>query len=102
MTAKNPVHNLSREEWLEKALGIVFREGAAKLRIDNLVKEVGVTKGSFYWHFKDRQNFVHRLIDHWHERYTLRVSDALDDLEGPAAEKLRKLLGRCRVRLLVL
>ncbi len=61
MSAKNPVKNLSRKEWLEKALSIVSREGAAKLRINNLVAEVGVTKGSFYWHFKDREDFVRSL-----------------------------------------
>ena len=92
MSAKNPVQHLSREEWLEKALNVVSRGGGAKLRINNLVAEVGVTKGSFYWHFKDREDFVHRLIDYWHERYTLRVSDYLDVFEGSAEEKLRKLM----------
>ena len=49
MTAKKPAKALiSREEWLEKALEVVSREGGAKLRINNLVKDVGVTKGSFY------------------------------------------------------
>ncbi len=91
MSAKNPVQHLSREEWLEKALNVVSREGGAKLRINNLVAEVGVSKGSFYWHFKDREDFIRSLIDHWHERYTLRVSDYLDDFEGAAEEKLRKL-----------
>jgi AcrR family transcriptional regulator len=92
MSAKSPVQHLSRGEWLEKALNVVSREGGAKLRINNLVAEVGVTKGSFYWHFKDREDFVRSLIDHWHERYTLRVSDYLDAFEGSAEEKLRKLM----------
>ena len=92
MSAKSPVQHLSREEWLEKALSVVSREGGAKLRINNLVAEVGVTKGSFYWHFKDREDFVLSLIDHWHERYTLRVSDYLDDCAGSAEAKLRTLM----------
>jgi AcrR family transcriptional regulator len=92
MSAKNSVRNLSREDWLEKALNVVSREGGAKLRINNLVTEVGVTKGSFYWHFKDRDDFVRSLIDHWHKRYTLTVSDYLDDFDGSAREKLRKLM----------
>ena len=93
MTAKKPAKALiSREEWLEKALEVVSREGGAKLRINNLVKDVGVTKGSFYWHFKDRGDFVRKLIDFWHERYTLTVSDYLNEYEGTAEEKLRKLM----------
>ena len=92
MTDKNTASTLSREEWLDKALDVVSRVGGAKLRIGNLVKEVGVTKGSFYWHFKNRDDFVCSLIDYWHEHYTLTVSDYLDDYEGSPREKLRKLM----------
>jgi AcrR family transcriptional regulator len=83
---------LSRVEWLENALNAASRTGGAKLRIDSLAKEVGVTKGSFYWHFKNRDDFVRSLIDYWHERYTLKVSDYLDVYEGSAKEKLHKLM----------
>lgn len=79
---------LSREEWLDAALEVVSRQGGAKLRIDALVRQVGVTKGSFYWHFKNRDDFVRCLIDYWHERYTLTVSDHLDRIEGTPHEKL--------------
>jgi AcrR family transcriptional regulator len=88
----NKASTLSRDEWLERALDVVSRGGGAKLRIDNLVKKIGVTKGSFYWHFKNRDDFVRSLINYWHERYTLTVSDYLDDYEGSAKEKLRKLM----------
>ena len=83
---------LDREEWLEHALKVVSRAGGAKLRIDHLVKEVGVTKGSFYWHFKNRDDFVRKLIDYWHARYTLTVSDYLDAYEGSSDDKLRQLM----------
>jgi AcrR family transcriptional regulator len=89
---KTVAGNLGREEWLERALDVVSREGGAKLRIATLVEAVGVTKGSFYWHFKNREDFVRSLIDYWHERYTLTVSDYLDGYEGGAEEKLRKLM----------
>jgi AcrR family transcriptional regulator len=92
MSTKSVVSTLSREQWLEKALNIVSREGGARLRIDTLVREVGVTKGSFYWHFRNRDDFVRSLIDYWHERYTLTVSCYLDEFEGSAEEKLRKLI----------
>ncbi len=84
--------HLCQEEWLERALEVVSGEGGAKLRIATLVEAVGVTKGSFYWHFKSRDDFVRRLIDHWHERYTLTVSSRLDESQASAAEKLRKLM----------
>jgi len=92
MPTKTAVGPLHREQWLEKALTIVSRGGGAKLRIATLVSEVGVTKGSFYWHFKSRADFIRSLIDYWHARYTLTVSDYLDQFEGSAEEKLQKLM----------
>lgn len=92
MVNKSPVRTLNREAWLERALDVVSRVGGAKLRISSLAAAVGVTKGSFYWHFKNREDFVKQLIDYWHERYTLRVSDFLDGFEGTAGEKLEKLM----------
>jgi len=92
MGTGKPAGNLSRDDWLEKALDVVSRAGGARLRIQGLVDEVGVTKGSFYWHFKSREDFILSLIDYWHERYTLTVSNFLDTHEGSAKEKLYTLL----------
>lgn len=92
MNAQTALKTLNRDEWLERALEVVSLAGGAKLRIDNLVKEIGVTKGSFYWHFKNRDDFVHSMIDYWHEHYTLTVSDYLDGIDGSAEEKMRKLM----------
>jgi len=90
--------NLSRDDWLEKALDAVSRAGGARLRIQGLVDEVGVTKGSFYWHFKSREDFILSLIDYWHEAYTLTVSDFLNEYEGSARDKLYRLLNMVFVR----
>jgi AcrR family transcriptional regulator len=84
--------SLSREGWLEAALEVLSQKGGAKLRIDSLVRQVGVTKGSFYWHFKNREDFIHSLIDYWHENYTLNVSSYLDEVEGTPGEKLLLLM----------
>ena len=92
LRARAPNKNLSREEWLERALDAVSRSGGAKLRIERLVAEVGVTSGSFYWHFENRENFVRCLIDYWHESYTLTVSDHLEKADGSHYEKLRMLM----------
>jgi AcrR family transcriptional regulator len=92
MNAQTATRTINREEWLERALDVVSLAGGAKLRIDNLVNEIGVTKGSFYWHFNNRDDFVRSLIDYWHEHYTLTVSDYLDGIDGSAEEKMRKLM----------
>lgn len=70
---KKTNHRLSREEWLRLALEEVSKKGGAKLRIDKLAKSLGVTKGSFYWHFKDRGDFIKSLVQFWGEHTTGQV-----------------------------
>ncbi len=48
----------SRVDWLARAMDVLSREGGARLRINDLCQELGVTKGSFYAHFEDRADFV--------------------------------------------
>ena len=48
---------LTREAWLAKALDILA-ENPEHLRIDELAERLDVSKGSFYWHFKNRSEFV--------------------------------------------
>jgi AcrR family transcriptional regulator len=81
-----------KDEWLKKALEVVARDGGAKLRIDALVKEMGVTKGSFYWHFESRDDFVRALLEYWHEYSTLNVPRGLQELSGSASERLYALI----------
>ena len=51
---KTKPNRLTREEWLQKSLDLLISGRHGKLRIDNITKELNVTKGSFYWHFKNR------------------------------------------------
>jgi AcrR family transcriptional regulator len=73
---------LTRGEFLARALEVLSREGESDLRIDRLVAALGVTKGSFYWHFEDRADFVRRLAEYWERWSTDRVVEELGDVEG--------------------
>lgn len=48
----------SREELLDAALKIIAEHGIDALRIEDVCEKVGVTKGSLYWHFQDRQGLI--------------------------------------------
>ena len=58
---------LDRGNWIESAIDVLAREGVAGLRVEVLAKRCGVTKGSFYWHFKDRQDLLAAILEHWRE-----------------------------------
>lgn len=56
---------LDRAAWIRAALDIVATDGIDGLRVESLAKKLGVTKGSFYWHFKDRRDLIDAVLDDW-------------------------------------
>jgi AcrR family transcriptional regulator len=60
-----PRSPLDRAHWVEIATEVLASEGIAGLRVEVLAKRCGVTKGSFYWHFKDRQALLDEVLAVW-------------------------------------
>ena len=58
---------LDREAWVRGAVAVLAEHGAEGLRVEVLAKRLGVTKGSFYWHFKDRSDLQDAVLEHWRE-----------------------------------
>jgi AcrR family transcriptional regulator len=85
-------NRLSKETWLKKSLDILADEGETKLTIDHLVKALGVTKGSFYWHFNNRAEYSEELARYWAEEYTIKLLDLLPDEIPDPAERLMTVL----------
>jgi len=56
---------LTREQWLAHSLDILSEGGPGELRIDNITHKMNVTKGSFYWHFKNRADYIESLAKYW-------------------------------------
>jgi AcrR family transcriptional regulator len=56
---------LDRAAWIAAALNIVAQDGIDGLRIESLAKKLGVTKGSFYWHFRDRRDLIDAVLGDW-------------------------------------
>ena len=83
---------LSRQDWLKNALTVLSMNGQAGLRIQALSAALGVSRGSFYWHFKDRDEFIHALLDYWYEEYTASAPAAVGRDSGSAEERLARLM----------
>jgi AcrR family transcriptional regulator len=82
----------TREEWLVQALEVLAREGNSRLRVRRLAADLGVTTGSFYWHFKGRDDFVRALLDHWNRVFTEEAIVAIEAIEGDARHRLLVLM----------
>ena len=58
---------LDREAWIKGAIAIMAEHGTEQLRVEILAKRLGVTKGSFYWHFKDRRDLQDAVLAFWRD-----------------------------------
>ena len=72
----------SKYDWLECGLAVLGREGLDALTIEAMAQELGLTKGSFYHHFKNAADFEEQLLAYWANQY-LATSGA-KAVEAPA------------------
>lgn len=59
----------SAEDWELAALDAIREGGLAGVAVEPLARRLGVTKGSFYWHFKDRSALLDAAIHRWEHHY---------------------------------
>jgi AcrR family transcriptional regulator len=60
-----PATRLSVDDWIQAGFGIIAEEGLKAIKIDRVCKRLGVTKGSFYWHFTDLGAYLDALAESW-------------------------------------
>lgn len=82
---------MSREAWATAALQALNVGGVAAVAVEPLAASLGTTKGSFYWHFSDREELVRAALELWELEQTTAVIDQLGTIEEPR-ERLRVLL----------
>lgn len=64
-TSRNDSPRLGREDWLDAAFDAVVDGGFDKVRVLLLADKLGVTRGSFYWHFSDHAELIAALLARW-------------------------------------
>jgi AcrR family transcriptional regulator len=62
---------LDRNDWLKAARLALLEGGVEAVRVEKLARTLYVTKGSFYWHFKDREQLLEVLLREWEEERSL-------------------------------
>jgi AcrR family transcriptional regulator len=82
---------LSVTDWLDQGLRVLAASGFTALKAEPLAKAMGVSRGSFYWHFADVGAFHAAILKHWRE---VAAEQIIDDLESTTDEPLPRLLRR--------
>jgi AcrR family transcriptional regulator len=90
--APAPAAPLDIDAWVEAAFDLLAEGGIDAVRVDPLAKRLGVTRGSFYWHFKDREALHKAMLKQWRKWATYQVGDKIERAVPDAGERLRKTL----------
>jgi len=91
---KKPTQRRSKEDWVHAALEALRDEGVEGVRVEPLAVRLGVTKGSFYWHFETREQLLTAALDAWVARGTEAIIEHVEGMHAGPEAKLRELWQR--------
>jgi AcrR family transcriptional regulator len=77
--------SLAKSDWLRAARSALLRGGIEAVRVERLARDLHVTKGSFYWHFKDRQELLELLLKEWEQELSQQIIPQLRRRRGKEA-----------------
>ncbi|MGB3375141.1 MAG: helix-turn-helix domain-containing protein [Microbacterium sp.] len=80
----------SEDTWLDAAYSRFESEGLSAVRVEAIARDIGATKGSFYWHFGNRQALIDAVMARWEREQTDEII-ALADLGGSPEERMTRL-----------
>ncbi|SEP11230.1 transcriptional regulator, TetR family [Luteibacter sp. UNC138MFCol5.1] len=74
---------LSAEDWEDGALALIAEQGVGALAVEALARRLGVTKGSFYWHFRTREALLQAALERWEEYGEREVLAEIERIPDP-------------------
>ena len=84
---------LTKIDWLEHGLRTLAVSGASALKVAPMSVALKVSRGSFYWHFKDITDFQSELLRYWQQRTTDQIIQELESIEAKT-DRLNYLMKR--------
>jgi AcrR family transcriptional regulator len=85
---------LTRQVWVQAALDAIAEGGLAAVAVAPLAKQLSATKGSFYWHFANREALVEAALADWEHSHTEAVIAEIEASSDDALQQLRLLFKR--------
>ena len=78
--ARKPRSRLTPQDWIDAGTSLLTESGIGAVKVETLAAELGVTRGSFYHHFADREGLLQAMLDHWAQRFTFDIADQVRGL----------------------
>ncbi len=76
---------LSAADWEQAALDLIAKQGVGAVAVEALARQLGVTKGSFYWHFPNREALLKAALERWEKQDTDQVLGQVEPIADPRA-----------------
>jgi AcrR family transcriptional regulator len=89
---KESASKLGRQDWLNIGIQTLIKKGIEAVRVEPLAKLLNVTRGSFYWHFKNRDDLLEEILNEWEARNTRNIIEQIEGLNSSPSVKLLSLL----------
>lgn len=83
MPSDAPRQRLTRDDWTRAALDALATGGIAAVTMERLARSLGATRGSFYWHFKDRDELLAVALEQWEREYTTELIPEAEAISDP-------------------
>ena len=96
MSPRPDVSEERKNQILEAATAVFARLGFHKARMDDIVDESGLSKGSLYWYFNSKDEIILAILNRMFERELSDLKN-LPDMPGSAAERLERMVERAIV-----
>lgn len=61
---------VSKPQWLERGMQFLAQGSVQDLSVEGLARSLGIAKAGFYWHFKNRDDLLRQLLEHWTHEIT--------------------------------
>lgn len=74
---------LSAADWEQAALEVIAESGLTAVAVEPLARRLGVTKGSFYWHFPNREALIAAALERWEESDLGEIMAVVDRFGDP-------------------
>jgi AcrR family transcriptional regulator len=81
---RKTTESLTRGDWIAGAWDMLGENGLDGVRVEPLARRLSVTKGSFYWHFRDRQQLIDALLDRWFSIWDDQMLPDMEYAKNPA------------------
>lgn len=83
---------LDTSAWIDAAFDALAEGVVDAMRVDPLAKRLGVTRGSFYWHFKDREALHTAVLKEWRKRASYAIGSRIEGRTSAPDERLKQTL----------